>query len=116
MKDTLGIDLEPGDLVADIRTGYHWNSIGIVHGGITNGGRIRYISHGGYKGNSQEKCLIKITPETFVNVHERKLNELRGHRDREDDFNDEWYSKQIKAVEDGIVEIAKMRKQYGKEF
>lgn len=116
MKDALGQDLRPGDLIADIRTGYQWSNLGIVHGGITNGGRIRYVSMYGYKNNSQEKCLIKITPETFFNVKQRKLIELIARREQANDLNNEWYDKKIKEMEKATETIREMRHNYGQEF
>lgn len=69
MNDVTGRELETGDLILDMRTTYGWNSLGIVQGGVTAGGSIRYISiWNGKKKNSKEKCLVKINREQFEEI------------------------------------------------
>jgi len=62
MKDLMGIEIQDGDIVADIRTNYAWVEPGVITGGLTASGKIRFLSWRG-KGHTQEKFLLKITPQ-----------------------------------------------------
>lgn len=79
MKDLTGRTLETGDLILDIRTNWEWHNLGVVHGGVTKGGQVRYVSvNGGFKTRSKSKCLLKITreqfEETFGNINVKYEN------------------------------------------
>lgn len=113
MKDLLGRELEPGDLIADVRTSGNWKTAGIIHGGITKGGKIRYFSIEDHHTNSQEKCIIKIDKETFDLI----VNEIKGTfigyvTQREDCY----WQKRINAIDRSCEKIGAMREEYNKEF
>lgn len=100
MKDLTGRELRTGDLILDIRTDYAWYSLGIVQGGMTKGGSIRYISTwSGNKENSKSKFLLKITKEQFEEIYPLKIEQRLN------------YNQQVKQLNVGyekVMEIYKM--------
>lgn len=112
MKDLLGREIEPGDLIADIRTnGNGWKELGIVHGGITNGGSVRFLSVSGRKTNTKEKCIIKLDQETFDEVYNEIIN---SHRQELEEFianhiHANWRERRINRMETGYEEIMKLK-------
>lgn len=115
MKDLLGRRIEPGDLIADIRTnGSGWRELGIVHGGITKGGSVRFLSISGRKTNTKEKCIIKIDQETFDEVYNETIN---SHRQAIEEYlgpnilgpNIAWRERRINLMETGYEEIMKLK-------
>jgi hypothetical protein len=122
MKDLLGNELEPGDLIADVRTSsYGWKRVGIVHGGVTNGGSVRYVQCSGHKTNTKEKCIIKIDQATFDRLYDEELQKAIQRREdyleRYPNNPNAWYDRWIADLENGYEEIAKLRTEvYQKEF
>lgn len=76
MRDLMGNEIEDGDLIADIRTCYAgWVIAGIIGGGLTPGGKIRYRNMWGTKEFTQEKFLLKITPQQALDFIDRKYED-----------------------------------------
>lgn len=110
MKDALGNILELGDIIADIRTSYAWHNVGVIHGGITNGGRIRYIGTRGRKYQAMEKCLIKITDEQLNEYHNRDIAE---YEQRIENFpNDIYYEINLTNCHKGFEQFNEIRNLY----
>lgn len=113
MKDLLGRRIEPGDLIADIRTnGSGWRELGIVHGGITKGGSVRFLSISARKTNTKEKCIIKIDQETFDEVYNETINSHRQILEECPDPNVAYITyreKVINNMETGYEEIMKLK-------
>ena len=63
MKDLAGIELQEGDLLLDIRTDWAQCRVCRAVGGQTATGKVRFVMWAGHKGNSHEKCVLKITPQ-----------------------------------------------------
>lgn len=97
MKDLTGRNLETGDLILDIRTNWAWHNLGIVYGGVTDGGQVRYLSiNDGFKSYSKPKCLVKITRDEFEEIF-ANINARNG--------NYQNYTKSLKSGYEKIIEI-----------
>jgi hypothetical protein len=97
MKDLTGRNLETGDLILDIRTNWAWHTLGIVHGGATKGGQVRFLSiNDGFKSYSKPKCLVKITRDEFEEIF---TNLTTNHQ-----FN-KHFLERLRAGYEKIIEI-----------
>lgn len=117
MKDLLGQEFEQGDLIAHISSGgYGWKTCGIVHGGLTKGGSVRYFGISG-KDNAKTSSIIKINKEVFDIIYkdeiERLENIVQQYADN-DTFNPHL-EKRLEQHYDNVETIEQMIKSYNKE-
>jgi ribosomal protein S30 len=61
MEDAIGNEINDGDLILEIDPHYSWNQFGVVHGGLTPTGRVRYITPREGKRNAKECAIIKVS-------------------------------------------------------
>jgi len=78
MKDLAGIEIEEGDLILDIRTDWPVCQVGIATGGATPTHKVRFVTWDGWKKNSHEKCILKISPEKAEEVLFALKEKLEG--------------------------------------
>lgn len=110
MIDKLKNEINDGDLVVQVN--YESAILGVVHGGITNGGKIRYISYTSSKESSAPYNLIVITKEQAQNFIEERLNWVKSTLDGFDEdeiyqltTDDNWLIQRIINWELGSKQI-----------
>ncbi len=72
MKDSIGQEINDGDFVLKIN-GYDFPLLGVVHGGLTKGGKIRFVAWCYFKENSFSHSLIVIPRELAQSYCDKKI-------------------------------------------
>lgn len=104
MKDKLGTEINEGDYVVQVNYP-QWTMVGIVSGGITAGGKIRYksFSQCSRKETSYSKNLIIITREQVKAYIENQLQLARINF--EQDPNHIWAEPRLRNWEQTLHEF-----------
>lgn len=100
MKDKLNTEIQEGDLVAQVN--YQAAFVGVVHGGITKGGKVRFLSQGG-KSNSHSYNLIIISREQFINSIDKTTQKNKIWLEYHPDSM--WMQKMIEGMEQRKINI-----------
>lgn len=93
--DFLDNDINDGDIIIQINNG--WKMPGIVQGGMTKGGKIRYFSVNGHKESSHGYNMLKVSLTQLENL----INQKREHLENRiaQDVNDIWANKMLGHLE-----------------
>lgn len=81
MEDALGKEIHEGDLILEIDPSYNWSVFGVVFGGITDSGRIRYLVPNlgnrkkPTKRNAKSANVLKVDKDFIL---ESKRSTMRG--------------------------------------
>ena len=120
MTDTIGTEIEEGDLVINIAGGY--TELCVLVGGLTKSGNPRILTIHGRKGWAETCNLIKAIPEQFAT---KRQKDIGWHEDQIAEYEDElklpkadrrydWWedSDFVQAIERNNNQINEINKNY----
>ena len=111
MTDALGNEVEEGNLIYIT----HNNQIGIVQGGVTPGGKLRFLGTSGSKQSADSWNFVVITKEQALLTLNEKVNDAAEENEEElnqaceemneAEIRDGWYFKRNQKIIDIVTKI-----------